>query len=73
MKLEQLSFADLIALKEELHELILGCYKNGYLALAGKKKDGPNNEQLRIMAVDFSQKFDKVKEEIDRRISIIEF
>lgn len=68
MKLEQLSFADLIALRQELHECILGCYKDAYLVTTGKKKDGPNQEELRRMAVDYGEKFDAVKVEIRSRI-----
>lgn len=71
MKLEQLSFADLIALRQELHERILGCYKDSYLVTTGKKKDGPGQEELRQMAIDYGQKFDAVKTEISSRIVLI--
>lgn len=71
MKLEQLSFADLIALRQELHECILGCYKDSYLITTGKKKDGPSQEKLRQMAIDYGQKFDAVKDELSIRIAAL--
>jgi uncharacterized protein (UPF0305 family) len=72
MKLAQLSIADLIALRQELHERILTCYKNEYYVNAGKMKSVTIRE-LRKMAFDYDQKFEAVKSELDNRIAMIEF
>lgn len=73
MKLDQLSIADLIALRQELHERINACHKDRYLILAGKKKYGPNREELLQMADNYGRQFNRVKELLDQRLSLIEY
>lgn len=73
MKLEQLSISDLIALRDELHRRILTCYKDRYLVIAGKKTEGPSQDEYLQLAAKYSEQFEIVKIHLDHRLNALDF
>lgn len=66
--LEHLSFADLVAMRKEIGDRINSCHHDRYLILNGKKKDGPNRDELLQMAKKYLEQLANIKNEIDRRL-----